>query len=78
MAASTAFIGELGLGGELRAGRRMEARISEAAKLGFKRIIIPNAAGISNTDKLSKSAKIQIINCSTLKEAIKYGLVEEK
>jgi DNA repair protein RadA/Sms len=34
------FAGEVGLGGEIRAVNRIESRISEAEKLGFKGIFI--------------------------------------
>lgn len=34
------FVGEVGLSGEIRAVSRIEARINEAAKLGFKRMYI--------------------------------------
>ncbi|GCE47096.1 DNA repair protein RadA [Thermosporothrix hazakensis] len=37
------LIGEVGLSGELRAVNRLPLRIREAAKLGFKRCIIPSA-----------------------------------
>lgn len=37
----TAVIGEVGLGGEVRMVTQLEMRISEAARLGFKRIICP-------------------------------------
>jgi DNA repair protein RadA/Sms len=36
-----AIIGEVGLSGELRAVSQLPARLSEAAKLGFKRVLIP-------------------------------------
>ncbi|MCG6188199.1 DNA repair protein RadA [Maribellus maritimus] len=36
------FAGEVGLTGEIRAVNRIEQRIAEAAKLGFKKIIIPS------------------------------------
>ncbi len=36
-----AVIGEVGLSGELRAVSQLPARLSEAAKLGFKRVLIP-------------------------------------
>lgn len=44
----TVVIGEVGLGGEVRAVRQIEQRLKEAAKLGFERAIIPrsNAAEI--------------------------------
>ncbi len=35
------FIGEIGLSGELRAVAQLAARLNEAAKLGFKRALIP-------------------------------------
>ncbi len=37
----TIVVGEVGLGGEVRAVRRMEARLKEAHHLGFSRAIIP-------------------------------------
>lgn len=37
----TAVIGEVGLGGEVRMVSQLEMRISESARLGFKRIICP-------------------------------------
>lgn len=45
----TAFAGEVGLSGEVRTVVRMEQRIAEAAKLGFKTIYIPkgNIKGIN-------------------------------
>jgi DNA repair protein RadA/Sms len=37
-----AFCGEIGLSGEIRGVSRVERRIIEAEKLGFKCMIIPN------------------------------------
>jgi len=39
--ADVALIGEVGLTGELRAVAQIPARLQEAAKLGFKRVVIP-------------------------------------
>ena len=39
--ADTVFAGEVGLSGEIRAIGRIEQRIAEAEKLGFKRIFVP-------------------------------------
>ncbi len=36
-----AFIGEVGLGGEVRSVARTESRIAEAARLGFKTVLLP-------------------------------------
>lgn len=38
---NTVLFGEVGLGGEVRAVRRAQARVREAAKLGFTRCILP-------------------------------------
>lgn len=38
------FIGEVGLGGELRSVAQLEKRLSEASKLGFKSAIVPKAS----------------------------------
>ncbi len=45
IAPETALIGEVGLSGELRAVSRLGLRVREAAKLGFKRCIVPKAGG---------------------------------
>jgi DNA repair protein RadA/Sms len=37
----TVLIGEVGLGGQVRPVSQMELRLKEAAKLGFKRAIVP-------------------------------------
>lgn len=45
------FIGEVGLSGEIRTVTRVEQRVSEAQKLGFKRVFIPkdNIKGVKDT-----------------------------
>ena len=60
--------GEVGLSGEIRPVSRIEQRISEAAKLGFERILIPaaNMHGL-NTNK----AGIEIVPVSKVEEAFK-------
>jgi len=37
----TAAVGEIGLGGELRRVSRLDVRVAEAARLGFKRMLVP-------------------------------------
>ncbi|KAK7381706.1 hypothetical protein VNO80_00253 [Phaseolus coccineus] len=39
-----AFIGEIGLGGELRMVHRMDKRVNTVAKLGFRMCIVPKVA----------------------------------
>ena len=62
-----AFIGEIGLTGEIRRVNRIEQRINEAAKLGFKKIYAPkNAlAGLSLPDG------IEVIGVSTVSDVLK-------
>jgi len=62
------FAGEIGLGGEIRAVSRIENRIAEAAKLGFKKIIVSKYA-IKGLDL--KKYKIQVIAVSKLEEMYK-------
>ncbi|AXI23958.1 DNA repair protein RadA [Cardinium endosymbiont of Sogatella furcifera] len=59
------FIAEVGLGGELRRVQRMEYRIAEAEKLGFKEVYIA-----AQQQQLSKSFGIKINLISNLKDLI--------
>ena len=60
--------GEIGLSGEIRPVNRIEQRISEAEKLGFKQFIMPkyNLQGI-DTRKL----KIELIPVRKVEEAFR-------
>ncbi|HHY81207.1 MAG TPA: DNA repair protein RadA [Clostridiales bacterium] len=46
----TVIIGEVGLAGEVRAVTQLEQRIKEAAKMGFKKAIVPASACKNNID----------------------------
>ncbi|MBC2017982.1 DNA repair protein RadA [Listeria seeligeri] len=64
------FIGELGLTGEIRRVARIEQRVQEAAKLGFKRIFIPK-----NNEGAWKIPKdVQVVGVETIGEALKKAL----
>jgi DNA repair protein RadA/Sms len=65
-------IGELGLSGELRAVPHLERRLSEAAKLGFKRCLLPS------TTNLSAPQGIELISAASVREALKMALVQAK
>jgi DNA repair protein RadA/Sms len=61
------FVGEVGLSGEIRAVSRIEQRISEAEKLGFKTVYL------SKFNKLPKGkASINIVEVSKLEEMLQY------
>ncbi|MFV0556093.1 MAG: DNA repair protein RadA [Lactovum sp.] len=64
--AEDCFIGEIGLTGEIRRVVRMEQRVSEAEKLGFKRLFIPKTA----MDNLPIPKEIKVIPVSTLSEVL--------
>lgn len=57
----TAIVGEIGLSGEIRAVNHIEKRITEAQKLGFKRIIIPASNDIQENFDGIEIVKVQRI-----------------
>lgn len=63
----TCLAGEVGLTGEVRPVNRIEQRIAEASKLGFKRIIIPAA----NKSFDAKKSAIEIVRVRTVTETLK-------
>ncbi len=63
--------GEVGLGGEIRPVPRVEARIAEARRLGFKQILLP-ARG--RTAVPAQAEGIKILRAKTLREALAMGL----
>ncbi|KAK7827332.1 dna repair protein rada [Quercus suber] len=63
-----AFIGEVGLGGELRTVPRMEKRVYTVAKLGYKMCIVPKSAEKSLGSQGFEG--MEIIGCRNLKEVI--------
>lgn len=72
--ADLAIIGEVGLSGELRSVSQLSARLREAAKLGFKRCLIPKSA--RRGDPLP--AGIEAIPVRSVSEAIKVTIPMEK
>jgi DNA repair protein RadA/Sms len=70
--ADMAFVGEVGLSGELRAVSQLESRLKEASKLGFKRCLIPQSAGRRLAD-IPKG--LSVIGGRTLAEAIESALL---
>jgi DNA repair protein RadA/Sms len=58
-------VGEIGLGGELRRVGQMELRMREAAKLGFRRAIVP----ARSTRGLAAVPELDTIEAATLRQA---------
>jgi DNA repair protein RadA/Sms len=64
------IIGEVGLGGEVRAVSQIERRIKEAEKLGFKRCVIPHG----NLKGLNQKSGFEIIGVKSIQETINLML----
>ena len=63
-------IGEIGLTGEIRAVSHMNQRLGEAARLGFKKCIIPK----SGSEKLDIPKELTVYLVRNLREAIEVAL----
>lgn len=64
------IFGEIGLTGEVRAVSRAEQRVREAAKLGFKRVILPERS----LKGWRSPAEIKVIGVNTVAEALAAAL----
>jgi len=84
----TAFVGEVGLLGELRPVHSLEKRIGEARRMGFSRIVTPSsvckkktrrAAGRNDAPgpKEVSVRGIQQLMCNNILDAINCGLVDK-
>ena len=62
-------LGEVGLNGEIRSVRKIEKRIAEAKKLGFKKVLIP-----SFINQTFDSESIRVIKAKTVSEAINKAI----
>ena len=70
--ADVVLIGELGLSGELRMVSQINARLREAASLGFKKAIVPRRLH----RKEVWPQGIEVIEARSLREALKQALVK--
>ncbi len=71
VAADIAVMGEIGLSGELRAVGHLDTRLKEAAKLGFKRCLIP----ASGQPKQIKNPPLELVHVRSLSEALDRALI---
>ncbi|NNE54752.1 MAG: DNA repair protein RadA, partial [Flavobacteriales bacterium] len=63
----TVFCAEVGLSGEIRPVTRVDQRISEAAKLGFKRIFL------SKFNKgIQPTSEIEVVECAKVDEVFRH------
>lgn len=59
-------IGEIGLGGEIRTINQIDKRVSEARKLGFKRVVVPK----NNLKGVKSNGDVELVEVDTVGEAI--------
>jgi DNA repair protein RadA/Sms len=62
-----AIVGEIGLNGELRRVAHLERRLAEAAKLGFKRVLVPKS--VANT-RGAQQVGVALLGAATVVEAL--------
>jgi DNA repair protein RadA/Sms len=75
IAADVALVGEVGLSGELRAVSQLTARLKEAAKLGFRRCIIPRT---TRRPPDGYPEGIEVIGARSLRQAIDLALLADE
>jgi len=67
----TVFIGEVGLGGEIRSVGGIASRINEAARLGFKTCIMPEA----DVKEGQHRGPMKLLGAKNIEEAIEKGVL---
>jgi len=72
VAADLAIVGEIGLSGELRTVSQLSKRLNEAAKLGFKRCLIPKP--FRHQEEIVSDG-IEVIGVRSLQKALQVALV---
>jgi DNA repair protein RadA/Sms len=73
---ATVFIGELGLGGELRGGGRLEDRLRAASAAGFRRAFVPRGSVPRgrNGSTPSTVAGVSVVEVRTIGEMVERAL----
>ncbi len=72
VAADLAIVGEIGLVGELRGVRQMSQRLAEAARLGFKKCLVP-AGSVKSGQRTFDG--MEVVPVRSLEEALDVALV---
>jgi DNA repair protein RadA/Sms len=62
----TVLLGEVGLTGEIRGVGRVDLRVKEATRLGFRRCVLPRA----NADRVAKLREVDVVGVASLKEGL--------
>ncbi len=72
--ADMAFVGEIGLNGEIRAVNQLDTRLKEASKLGFKRCVVPRTSKRLVGDIPDD---LDIIGCRSLQDVLGLALLNK-
>lgn len=75
VAADLVFVGEVGLSGELRAVGQLPGRLKEAAKLGFRRCVVPRSMR-RQVEQLPK--ELEVIQARSVHQALEIALAPPK
>ena len=62
------FLGEVGLAGEVRGVSRLETRLREASKLGFKRAVLPRA----DRNRLKRTGGLDLIGLTSVGDLLEW------
>src|SRR6185436_8094777 len=60
----TVVVGELGLGGEVRSVPQLERRLAEAARLGFRRAVVPKGV------RSARLGDVELVEVSGVRDAL--------
>lgn len=63
--AASVAVGEIGLGGEVRTVSQMQKRVQEAAKLGFRRVVMPR----NNLKGITRVNGVELVGIDRIEEA---------
>jgi DNA repair protein RadA/Sms len=63
--AQTLILGEVGLAGEVRAVTQVEPRLAEAAKMGFRRVVLPRGSA-----RRLEARRLEVLGVESLSEAL--------
>ncbi len=73
MAEDLVVIGEVGLSGELRTVSQAARRVNEAARLGFRRALVPQTL----LKMKDQPEGIELVGARTLAEAMQLALIKK-
>ena len=66
----TAIFGEVGLGGEVRGTTQADLRVREAAQLGFRRCVLPEANTSAAAEAMASDPQCELVGVRSVEEAL--------